>query len=60
MDYARSPLLLREWEMNDAGSLARVSLTLHRLGRAQRATLLRLIWSLPLPHWDVTEPMEPA
>ena len=30
------PLLLREWEMNDAGSLARVPLTLHRLGRAQR------------------------
>ena len=36
MDYARAPLLLREWEMNHAGSLVRVSLTLHRLGRAQR------------------------
>jgi hypothetical protein len=27
MDYARASLLLREWEMNDVGSLARVSLT---------------------------------
>ena len=35
MDYARAPLLLREWEMNDAGSIARVPLTLHRLSRAQ-------------------------
>ena len=39
MDYARVPLLLREWEMNHAGSLARVPLTLHRLSRAQRRNL---------------------
>ena len=39
MDFALAPLLLREWEMNDAGSLARVSLTLHRLSRAQRRNL---------------------
>ena len=39
MDYARAPLLLREWEMNDAGSLTRLSLTLHRISRAQRRNL---------------------
>ena len=39
MDYARAPLLLREWAMNDAGSLGRVPLTLHRISRAQRRNL---------------------
>ena len=39
MDCARAPLHLREWEMNDAGSLARVPLTLHRLSRVQRRNL---------------------
>ena len=39
MDYARASLLLREWGMNDAGSLARVSLAPHRLVRAQRRNL---------------------
>ena len=39
MDYARASLLLREWEMNDVGSLARVSLAPHRLVRAQRRNL---------------------
>ena len=39
MDYVRAPLLLREYEFNHAGSLARVLLTLHRLSRAQRRNL---------------------
>ena len=39
MDYARASLLLREWGMNDAGSLARVSLAPHRLVRVQRRNL---------------------
>ena len=38
MHYARAPLLLREWEMNDAGFLS-VPLTLHRHSRAQRRNL---------------------
>ena len=39
MDYAPAPLLFREWEMSDAGSLALVRLTFHRLSRAQRRNL---------------------
>ena len=53
MDYARAPLLLREWEMNDAGSIARVPLTLHRLSRAQlrnfaaaRLVTVIVLWGL--------------
>ena len=50
MDYARAPLLLREWEMNDAGSLARVSLTLYRLSRAQsrKLAVARLVTAIGL------------
>ena len=39
MDYAREPLLFHEWEMNDAGFLARVPLTLPLISRAQRRNL---------------------
>ena len=39
MNYALAPLRLREWAMNDAGSLARVSLAPHRLVTVQRRNL---------------------